>query len=142
MAKVVYIDGVFDLFHRGHLESLIKAKNALNDPDNTYLLVGVVADKDCESYKRTPIINELDRVEIVKNIKLVNEVVFPCPMVVTQTFIDKHNIDLVVHGFSNQKDKDNQYVFFADIIKSNKFKEIDYYSGVSTTDIIKKIKNM
>ena len=31
--KVVYIDGVFDLFHRGHLES-IKAKNVLNDPNN------------------------------------------------------------------------------------------------------------
>ena len=25
--KIVYLDGVFDLFHRGHLESIIKAKN-------------------------------------------------------------------------------------------------------------------
>ena len=24
---IVYIDGVFDLFHRGHLESLKKCKN-------------------------------------------------------------------------------------------------------------------
>ena len=68
MAKRVYVDGVFDLFHRGHLESLRKAKNVLNDVDNTILVVGVVSDKDCESYKRVPMINEDDRVEIIKNI--------------------------------------------------------------------------
>jgi cytidyltransferase-like protein len=56
--KVVYLDGVFDLFHRGHLESIIKAKNALNDPNNTYLIVGVVSDEGSASYKRNPIINE------------------------------------------------------------------------------------
>ena len=72
--KKVYVDGVFDLFHRGHLESLRKAKNALNDPENTLLIVGVVSDEDCKSYKRTPMINEEDRVEIVKNIKFVDEV--------------------------------------------------------------------
>lgn len=31
--KVVHIDRVFDLFHRGHLECLVKAKNCLNDPE-------------------------------------------------------------------------------------------------------------
>jgi|UniRef100_A0A6C0ED98 cytidyltransferase-like protein len=41
--KIIYIDGVFDLFHRGHLESLKKAKNFFNEPDNTYLIVGVVS---------------------------------------------------------------------------------------------------
>lgn len=139
MKKIVYIDGVFDLFHRGHLESIRKAKNVFNDPDNTYLIVGVVSDEDCKSYKRTPIINEIDRVELVSNIKGVDEVVFPCPMIMNLKFIDKHNIDIVVHGFSNQKDKDNQFVFFADIIKNNKFKEIEYYDKISTTQIINKI---
>ncbi len=66
--KTVYIDGVFDLFHRGHLESIFKAKNALDDPANTYLIVGVVSDIDCASYKRQPIINEEDRVQIIQNI--------------------------------------------------------------------------
>lgn len=142
MVKVVYIDGVFDLFHRGHLESLIKAKNIFNDPDNTYLIVGVVSDKDCESYKRTPIINELDRVEIVKNIKLVDQVIFPCPMFTTLQFVENNNIDLVVHGFPNQKDREDQYVYFAEVIKKDRFKEINYHSGISTTEIIKKIKNL
>ncbi len=65
--KRIYIDGVFDLFHRGHLESIIKAKNALDDPNNTYLIVGVVSDEDCVVYKRQPIINEEDRYEIINN---------------------------------------------------------------------------
>ena len=140
--KTVYIDGVFDLFHRGHLESLVKAKNALGDPDNTNLIVGVVSDEDCASYKRNPIINEEDRVEIVKNIKYVNQVIFPCPMIVTIDFIKSNNIDLVVHGFSGDADREKQKEYFAEIKAQGYFKEIDYYSKISTTDIIKKLKNV
>ena len=139
--KRVYIDGVFDLFHRGHLESLNKAKNALEDPDNTFLIVGVVSNIDCESYKRTPIISENDRVEIIKNIRVVDQVIFPCPMEMTLDFIERNNIDMVVHGFSNDADREKQKLFFAKVINSGKFKEIDYYSKISTTDIIKKLKN-
>jgi cytidyltransferase-like protein len=137
----VYIDGVFDLFHRGHLESLIKAKNIFNDPNNTFLIVGVVSDKDCESYKRTPIINENDRVLIIKHINLVDKVIFPCPMISTLQFIQENNIDLIVHGFSNDDDRNKQYIYFKDIINSGKFKEIQYYDGISTSQIIYRIKS-
>ena len=141
MRKIVYIDGVFDLFHRGHLESLIKAKNVFNDPDNTFLLVGVVSDAASASYKRQPIINEQDRVEIIRYIKLVDKVIFPCPLIVDMNFINNHNIDIVVHGFSNETDRQNQQTFY-EIIKTQEcFMEIDYYSNTSTTDIINKIKN-
>ena len=61
----VYIDGIFDLFHRGHLESLRQAKNIY---DNTYLIVGVISDEDARDYKRLPIISEVDRLEIIKSI--------------------------------------------------------------------------
>ncbi len=139
--KRVYIDGVFDLFHRGHLESLLKAKEVYNDIENTTLVVGIVSDKDCESYKRTPIINEEDRVEIVKNIKCVDEIIFPCPLIVTLDFLKNNHIDLVVHGFSNNNDRETQLKFFKEIIDHGLFKEIDYYSKISTTDIIKKLSN-
>jgi cytidyltransferase-like protein len=140
--KVIYIDGVFDLFHRGHLESLIKAKNVLNDPDNTYLIVGVVSDEDCASYKRNPIINETDRVEIIKYIVGVDKVIFPCPLVVSMDFIISNNIDIVVHGFSNDADREKQKEFFAKIKANGCFQEIEYYSKTSTTDLINKIKQM
>jgi choline-phosphate cytidylyltransferase len=139
--KIVYIDGVFDLFHRGHLESLIKAKNVLNDISNTFLIVGVVSDKDCESYKRKPIIKEDDRIEIIKGLKIVDDIIFPCPLIVTPEFLEKNNIDLVVHGFVDENDRQKQKEFFAKIVELGKFKEIDYYSETSTTKIIKNIKD-
>jgi choline-phosphate cytidylyltransferase len=138
--KIVYLDGVFDLFHRGHLESLIKAKNILNDPDNTILLVGIVGDKDATSYKRKPIINEEDRTEIIKSIKYVNNTICPCPLVVTMDFIKNNNIDIVVHGFVSDEDRNKQKDFFKEIDENGYFKEIEYYSKTSTSEIIKNIK--
>ena len=135
--KRVYIDGIFDLFHRGHLESLIQAKNIL---DNVFLIVGVISDKDAEGYKRVPIVNQYDRCAIIKSINIVNEVVEDAPLVITKEFIEKYNIDLVVHGFSNDDDWEKQKDFFDYLIKENKFKRISYYDKTSTTDIIKKIK--
>jgi choline-phosphate cytidylyltransferase len=134
----VYIDGVFDLFHKGHLESLFKAKNVYNDISNTVLVVGIVSDIDCKSYKREPVINENDRIDIVKNIKIVDEIIFPCPLIVTPDFLKDNKIDLVVHGFSSNEDREKQKDFF-EKIKDN-FKEIDYYKLISTSDIITKIK--
>jgi len=134
----VYIDGVFDLFHKGHLESLFKAKNVYNDISNTVLVVGIVSDIDCKSYKREPVINENDRVDIIKNIKIVDEIIFPCPLIVTPDFLKDNKIDLVVHGFSSNEDREKQKDFF-EKIKDN-FKEIEYYNFISTSDIIKKIK--
>jgi len=138
--KIVYLDGVFDLFHRGHLESLIKAKNILNDPDNTILLVGIVGDKDSTSYKRKPIINEEDRTEIIKSIKYVDNIICPCPLVVTMDFIKNNNIDIVVHGFVSDEDRNKQKDFFKEIDENGYFKEIEYYSKTSTSEIIKNIK--
>jgi choline-phosphate cytidylyltransferase len=136
--NIVYIDGVFDLFHKGHLESLFKAKNVYNDFSNTVLIVGIVSDIDCKSYKREPVINENDRVDIIKNIKIVDEIIFPCPLIVTPDFLKDNKIDLVVHGFSSNEDREKQKDFF-EKIKDN-FKEIEYYNFISTSDIIKKIK--
>lgn len=142
MKKTVYIDGVFDLFHRGHLESLIKAKNVYNDPDNTILIVGIVEDKDAESYKRHPIIKQEDRVKIIESLKIVDSFICPCPLKVEMSFVERYKIDLVVHSFFDEKDRERQKEFFKELIENGKFKEIEYYSGTSTTDIINKIKSL
>ena len=136
--KRVYIDGIFDLFHRGHLESFKKAKNSFK---NTYLIVGIISDKDAEGYKRKPIITENDRYEIIKNLKLVDEIIENAPLIIDLEFIDNNKIDLIVHGFSNDADFEKQKDFFTLPLKLGKFKRIEYYKPLSTTDIINRIIN-
>ena len=123
----VYMDGVFDLFHRGHIESI---KNCFNYGDE--IVIGVVSDKDAESYKRKPIIEEEDRIEIIRQLKLVSEVIFPCPLIITKDFIKKNNIDIIVHGFSNEDDYETQKKFFKDPIEMGIFKRVRYYDKIST----------
>ena len=132
----VYMDGVFDLFHRGHIEAIKKCKNFGDE-----IVIGVVSDKDAESYKRLPLINENDRIEIIKNLKIVDEVIPNAPLNLTKEFINNNNLDIIVHSFSNEKDFEKQKEFFKIPIEMGIFKKINYYSKVSTTDIIKKIVN-
>ena len=135
MNKTVYIDGIFDLFHRGHLECIKKCKLYGNK-----IVVGIISDIDSIAYKREPVINELDRCEIIKNLKDVDSIIFPAPLIVTEEFIEHNNIDMIVHAFSNEKDFEKQKEFFKIPIQLNKFTKINYYDKTSTTDIIKKIK--
>jgi len=130
----VYIDGVFDMFHIGHIRALEKAKNVRS---NVRLVVGVVSDADATPYKRAPIYDENARYELVRSMRIVDRVIFPAPMIVTKAFLHANDIDLVVHGFSNTADAEKQADFFADI--ADCFELIPYYPHASTTDYMEKI---
>lgn len=66
---VGYTQGVYDMFHIGHLNLLNHAKERCD-----YLIVGVNADELVQSYKhKTPVISEGNRLAIVSNIKAVDE---------------------------------------------------------------------
>jgi len=66
-----YTTGVFDLFHIGHLNILKRAKSQCD-----YLIVGVTTDELSLSRKgKTPVIPLIERMEIVRNISFVDEVV-------------------------------------------------------------------
>ena len=136
---VVYTDGIYDLFHRGHLESLRQCATLFS---NTRLIVGVIDDAAATAYKRQPIINQTDRCEIIRNIRFVDSVVESAPLIVTEGFIQEHAIDFVVHGFSNPQDKQRQDAFYETPMRLGKFMEIDYFSPISTTDIINRIKGL
>ncbi len=63
--KIGYTDGVYDLFHVGHLNMIQEAKRNCE-----YLIVGVHGDAVVEDYKHhRPIINENDRKKIIESIK-------------------------------------------------------------------------
>jgi glycerol-3-phosphate cytidylyltransferase len=69
--KIGYTQGVFDMFHVGHLNLLNNAKKYCD-----YLIVGVNSDCLVQEYKhKTPIISEEERRAIVNNIKAVDEAI-------------------------------------------------------------------
>ncbi len=68
--KIGYTDGVYDLFHVGHLNMLQTAKKLCE-----YLIVGVHGDDVVEEYKHhKPIIQENERKRIIESIKGVDQV--------------------------------------------------------------------
>ena len=134
---VVYIDGIFDVFHRGHLEAIKKAKQIRQD---VYLIVGIIGDKDATEYKREPIFNQEDRYQIISELRSVDQVVFPAPLKVTKQFIERHKIDIITHAFADTDDYSKQEEFYKDC--QDIFEMIPYYPCASTTDLLKRIKNM
>ena len=88
----VLVIGVFDLFHRGHVE-LLRRSSAMGDK----VFVIVNGDKMTTEYKRKPWFSEVDRMEIVKSSKYVDEVVISNEFDV-KPYLEKFNIDVIVHG--------------------------------------------
>ena len=69
--KIGYTDGVYDLFHIGHLNMIEAAKKQCE-----YLIVGVHSDEVVKQYKyHYPIIPETERARIIGAIKGVDKVV-------------------------------------------------------------------
>jgi cytidyltransferase-like protein len=138
MSKVtrVYVDGVYDLFHRGHVESLIKAKNIR---PNVYLIVGLISDASATDYKRQPIFPDDDRYALLKACKYVDQVIYNSPLIITTEFIRQYEIDLVVHGFSDIRDLEKQQPFFEQI--KELFELIPYFPYSSTTKYMEKINS-
>lgn len=69
--KIGYTQGVFDMFHIGHLNLIKNAKKNCE-----FLIVGVNSDSLVESYKHLkPNINENDRATIINNIKGVDKTI-------------------------------------------------------------------
>lgn len=91
--KLGYTSGVYDMFHVGHLNILEKAKAQCE-----YLIVGVTTDDLCyERKKKKPIINQEDRIRIVRAIKYVDDAIFQENMDKLEV-VKKYGIDAVFVG--------------------------------------------
>ena len=125
-----YTTGVFDMFHIGHLNILKRAREQCD-----YLIVGVTTDKLCLSQKKKmPIINERDRIEIIRAIRYVNEAVFQEDMNKRRA-IEKYHVDVVFVG-SDWKGTPawNQYEReFAEL--GCRVVYFDYTKGISSTQL-------
>uniref|UniRef100_A0A5B7A0J3 choline-phosphate cytidylyltransferase n=1 Tax=Davidia involucrata TaxID=16924 RepID=A0A5B7A0J3_DAVIN len=133
----VYADGIYDLFHFGHARSLEQAKKLF---PNTCLLVGCCNDEITHKYKGKTVMTESERYESLRHCKWVDEVIPDAPWVLTQEFLDKHNIDYVAHDSLPYADASGAGKDVYEFVKSiGKFKETKRTDGISTSDIIMRI---
>jgi cytidyltransferase-like protein len=131
--RIVYVDMVADLFHPGHIAFLKKAKEK-----GDYLLVGLITDEDAESYtKRKPLMNLVERTEMVRSCKYVDEVIVGSPYRLSDEFIDSHHIDLVVHG--DDFSMEALYYYYQPAIDRGAFKVVEYTPGMSTSELIERV---
>ena len=131
---IVYTDMVGDLFHFGHVEFLEQAHKF-----GTRLLVGVMSDKQAEKYKRRPILTMEERIRSVQNCRYVDEVIPDPPLVITDEFLIEHRIDVVCHGDDYSSEEMRE--FYSVPIAMGIFQSIPYTAGISTTEIISRIRS-
>lgn len=132
--KVGYTDGVYDLFHVGHLNMIETAKNQCE-----CLIIGVHGDDVVEEYKhKRPIINEEDRKRILQSIKGVDRVEI-------NRFRDKmklwelYHFDVIFIG-DDWKGTERWINFEKELAKINvDVVYVPYTKGISTTKIRQKI---
>ncbi|KAE8354468.1 hypothetical protein BDV28DRAFT_84023 [Aspergillus coremiiformis] len=131
----VYADGVFDLFHVGHMRQLEQAKKAFPD---VHLMVGVTGDEETHNRKGLTVLSGAERAESVRHCTWVDEVIPNCPWVVTPEFIEEHQIDYVAHDDLPYGAAEGDDIY-APIKAQGKFLVTQRTEGVSTTGIITRI---
>lgn len=138
MEKVVYVIGVFDLYHKGHVELLRRAK-ALGDK----LVVAINSDEMAVQYKRRPFLCEEDRLAVVEACKYVDEA-FIIRGFDNKEAVLKYRVNVIVHGDDWVGDSYlKQICLSPEFIKEHHISLIflPYTKGISTSDLIYYIKN-
>lgn len=91
-ACVCLCAGVYDLLHLGHMRQLEQAKKMFK---HVYLMAGVASDEETHRLKGQTVQSLEERAETLRHIKWVDEVIAPCPWIITPEFVEKHRIDYV-----------------------------------------------
>jgi glycerol-3-phosphate cytidylyltransferase len=93
-ARTVITFGTFDVFHVGHVRMLNRAKE-LGDR----LVVGVSADElNVRKKGRAPVFTQDERLEIVANVKAVDEVFVEESLELKRDYVLQHGADVLVMG--------------------------------------------
>ncbi len=128
----IYCNGVFDLCHIGHIKQFEQASKFGE------VIVGVHSDVDVASYKRFPIQTTQERVETVKQMKWVSEVIPNAPLVTTCEFMEAHGLDFIL--ISPEYDSPGDH-YYAEPRAANKVIVGSRYPYMSTSEIVSRIKS-
>jgi cytidyltransferase-like protein len=126
---------IADLFHLGHVQFLCNAR-ALGD----HLTVGLVNDRRAMSYKRRPVMTYEERKAVLESSRYVDAVI-PLDENVTNDFMKKHGFQIRAYAVANDADEDRFFRTLWKDMDRSYFVRIAYTEGISTTDIIARIRN-
>lgn len=132
--KIGYTDGVYDLFHIGHLNMIEAAKKQCE-----YLIVGVHSDEVVKQYKyHYPIIPETERARIIGAIKGVDKVVIN-DVRDKLILLERYRFNVVFIG--DDWKGTERWNNFEKVLGERNVDVIyvPYTKGISTTDIKKRI---
>jgi len=125
--KIVFVNGTFDVLHRGHIELLRTAKS-LGD----YLIVAIDSDDRVLEKKGLgrPFNNEIDRVDMLRAIRYVNEVMIFKNDNDLESLVKLFQPDIMMVG----SDWKGQNIIGSKYAKELRF--FDRIDGYSTTKIL------
>lgn len=132
----IYVDGVFDLFHYGHMELFSKIKALI---PHSYIIVGISKDEDNTKYKKPSILTQHEKMNTIKHCKYVDEIITDTQWIIDKYYIDKHNIDYVCHDPLPYQTNENNDVYKL-CKEQGIFIGVNRTPGISTTNIINRIK--
>ncbi|KAH7491683.1 hypothetical protein PRIC1_002908 [Phytophthora ramorum] len=135
----LYADGIFDLFHFGHAKALQQCKEAY---PNTFLIVGCCSDEITHKLKGRTVMTDKERYESLRHCRWVDEVVEDAPWVLSDEFLEEHQIDYVCHDalpYSDASGEASEGDVYARIKAMGKFLETRRTDGISTSDLIIRI---
>lgn len=127
----VYVNGVYDMCHLGHMNLFTNALTLGNR-----LIVGVHSDDDVAAYKRYPIMTLDERAGTVERCKGVSRVVRGAPLITTEQFVR----DLQIHrvAVSPEYDNDDDH-WYAEPRRMGVVVPLPRTDGISTSDLMRRI---
>ena len=130
----IYMNGVFDILHYGHMRSFEKLKKMF---PYVHLIIGVCSDYDAKNAKGKPVFTAEERAEMVRNCKWVDEVIVNCKLPFNLEDLDKLGCKYIAHD-PEPYPYDGCDDVYGQFKKANRFIPLDR-GVISTTEIINRI---
>ena len=131
------VNGVFDLFHVGHVRLLRRAKDMFKE-----VVAAIDSDEFVTRTKRKPVFPQEARIEILKSCRYVDEVVIVDNLdgpaasdpAAVDSFMSNHNLDAL---FLASDDMDYVNKWFKHLYQTGRTVIVPRTQGISTTQVIK-----
>lgn len=132
---IIFTNGVFDIFHRGHVALLQFCREiADSQPETSWVFVGMNSDESVRRIKgpHRPVMSEKDRFAVLSSSKFVDQVIIFNEDTPERLMRDICP-DIIV--------KSDQYSM-NDVVGHEKYPTIlaPHVPGISTTDIVRKVR--